>query len=97
MAIRSRLALAALLVLVIGIPMVYAILWFDQRAFTWQQLYLFVSLPPLVALTLAGTSVIPSRTRPHSNRCDWLGIAVGSISFWALVIGLGVVAVAAVA
>lgn len=95
MAIRSRLAGAALLVLVIGIPMVYAILWVDQRAFTWQQLYLIVSLPPLVALMLAGTSVVPSRTRPHSNRCDWLGIAVGSVSIWALVIGVSVVAVVA--
>ena len=95
MAIRSRLAGAALLVLVIGIPMVYAILWVDQRAFTWQQLYLIVSLPPLVALMLAGTSVVPSRTRPHSNRCDWLGIAVGSVSIWALVIGISVVAVVA--
>jgi len=88
---------AALLVLAIGIPMVYAILWLDQRAFTWQQLYLFVSIPPLVALALAGSSVVPSRTRPHSSRCDWLGIAVGSISFWALVIGVGVVAVATIA
>jgi len=97
MAIRSRLAVAALLVLVIGIPMVYAFLWIDQRTFSWEQLYLFVSIPPLVALALAGTSVVPSRTRPHSSRCDWLGIAVGSISFWALVIGVGVVAVATIA
>jgi|ERR1700734_1193226 hypothetical protein len=97
MAIRSRLAVAALLVLVIGIPMVYAILWVDQRAFSWEQLYLFVSIPPLVALALAGISVVPSRTRPHSSRCDWLGIAVGSVSFWALVIGVGVVAVATIA
>ena len=75
--------------------MAYGALWVDQRAFSWQELYLFVSLPPFVALTLAGTSVFPSRTRPHSNRCDWLGITVGSISIWALVIGVGVVAVAA--
>jgi hypothetical protein len=94
MAIRTRLAVAASLVLVIGIPMVYAILWVDQRVLTWQQLYLLVSIPPLVALTLAGTSVIPSRTRPHSNRCDWLGITVGSISVWALLIGVGLVSVA---
>jgi hypothetical protein len=92
---RSRLAVAALAVLVIGIPMVYAILFVDQRAFTWEQVYLYVAIPPLVALVLAATSVVPSRTRPHSNRCDWLGIAVGSISVWALVIGIGAVAVAA--
>jgi hypothetical protein len=96
MAVRSRLAVAALLVLVIGIPMVYATLWAEQRSLTWHQLYLFVAVPPLVALTLAATSVIPSRTRPHSNRCDWLGITVGSMSVWVLVIGLGLVAVATV-
>jgi hypothetical protein len=97
MAIRSRFAVAALLVLVIGVPLVYATLWVDQRAFASQQLYLLVSVPPLVALALAGTSVVPSRTRPHSSRSDWLGIAVGSISFWALVIGVVVVAVATIA
>jgi hypothetical protein len=65
-------------------PCADSAVWIDLRRPTWGQVFLLVALPPLVSLVLAVVSVIPSRTRPHSNQGDWLSIAVVSLSFWAL-------------
>jgi hypothetical protein len=87
---------AAVLVLVVGAPFAYVTAWANLSTLSWAQLYLLVSIPPLASLALAGLSVIPSRTRPHSNQGDLLGVAVGSLSLWALVGGVALVGVAAV-
>ena len=96
MANRIHLAVAALVVFVVGLPFAYVAVWVDLGNLSWSQLYLLVSLPPVVSLALAGMSVIPSRTRPHSSQGDLLGVAVGSLSLWALVGGAAVVGAAAV-
>ena len=88
--------MVALLVLMVGIPFAYVTAWLDLHQFSIGELYLLVTLPPLVSLALASISVIPSRTRPHSSGGDLLGVAVGSLSFWALVMGVGLVGAAAV-
>jgi hypothetical protein len=93
---RTRLAVAALLVLVIGMPCADSVAWFDPHHLTWGQGFLLVALPPLVSLVLAVVSVIPSRTRPHSSQGDLLGVAVGSLSFWALVGGAAFVGAASI-
>jgi ABC-type transport system involved in cytochrome c biogenesis permease subunit len=95
MAVRTRLAVMALLVLVIGVPATYLAVWIDEGRIPWSDLYLLVAIPPLVSMTLAGVSVVPSRTRPHSIQGDLLGVAVGSVSIWMLAGGLAVVALAA--
>jgi len=94
MASRTRLAVVALLVLVIGIPVTYAATWLDIRHLSWGQATLLVALPPLISMSLAGASVVPSRTRPHTSQGDLLGVAVGSISFWTLVAGVALVGLA---
>jgi len=91
---RNRLAVAALVAFVLGIPLAYLTAWADLSSLSWSQLYLLVTLPPLVSLAFAGMSVVPSRTRPHSSQGDLLGVAVGSLSLWAVVGGIAVVAVA---
>ena len=85
----------ALAVVVIGIPIAAGVAWMDQRHLTWGEVAVIVAVPPLLSMLCAGASVIPSRTRPHSTEGDVLGIAVGSVSFWTLVVGVGLVAVAA--
>lgn len=84
MANRTRLAVAALLVLAIGTPFADGAVWFGPHQLEWGQVFLLVALPPLVSLALAMISVMPSRTRSHSSRGDLLGVAVGAISFWTL-------------
>jgi len=77
-------------------PCAYSAVWIDLHHLTWGQVFLLVALPPLVSLVLAVVSVIPSRTRPHSNQGDLLGVAVGSLSFWALAGGAALVGAASI-
>ena len=92
MAIRRGLALLALLVLAVGVPVAYGAAMMDVHHLTFRALCLLVSLPPLVALGLSGISMVPSRTVPHSTRGDVISVFVGSASFWLLLAGLAVVA-----
>ncbi len=88
MAIRRGLALLALLVLAVGVPVAYGAAFMDAHHLTFGTRCLLVSLPPLVALGLSGISIVPSRTVPHSTRGDVVSVFVGSASFWLLLAGL---------
>jgi hypothetical protein len=88
---RTRLAVLAAVVLVVGVPLAYSALLGDADHLSWVQCYLLVCVPPVVSAVLAASALRPSRSRPHRNRDDWLGIAVGSASIWILLAGVGLV------
>ncbi len=95
MAIRRRVAVVALLVFAVGVPFADGTAFMDLRHLDFGQLCLLVLIPPVVALVLSGISIAPSRTLPHSTRGDVVSVLVGLGSFWSLVVGFGVVGVAA--
>ena len=88
---RRHLVRLSVGVLVVGVPLSYLAALGGADRLSWLQLYLLVSIPPLVSAVLAGFALVPSRSRPHSNRDDWLGGAVGSVSIWVLLAGVGLV------
>ncbi len=96
MALRRNLVVLAMFVLIVGVPAAYSAAAFDLRQLAPSQLSLLLSFPPLVALSLACTSIVPSRTFPHSIRDDIASVCVGSVSLLILAAGLTAVAVGAV-
>jgi hypothetical protein len=86
---QLKLGLAALLVLLIAVPFGYAGLWLFGDHLSPNENSVLILLPPLVSLVLSGLSVIPGRSRLRSNNGDWLGVIVGTLSFFALVMALG--------
>ena len=91
---RMALAIAALLVFVIGVPVAYLVAWGAPLLSVNTEFLLLVS-PALISLMLAGIAVIPGRSSLGTKWSDWIGVIVGSVSLLAVAVGTAIVALTA--